>query len=132
MRGRRRISGGRVTIPRDGLGTWLAAEHMAKSGGGSNVLISLNMGSEGLLDYVAEVRREHGEGPLFPRLNPNRDGRRGDPASRMVSRWMRNKLGIKDERIAPNHSWRHTFESIHRNYRQPHHGPLQRRRRNRR
>ncbi len=81
MRGRRRISGGRVTIPRDGLGTWLPAEHMAKSGGGSNVLISLNMGSEGLLDYVAEVRREHGEGPLFPRLNPNRDGRRGDPAS---------------------------------------------------
>ena len=63
---------------------------------------------EGFLEYAESVRREHGEGPLFPQLNPNQDGRRGDPASRMISKWMRNKLEIKDrttlksnERAAP-------------------------------
>src|ERR1700730_3093525 len=70
---------------------------------------------EGFLDYVDSVRREFGEGPLFPMLKPDRDGRRGNPASRRISKWMRNKLKIKDKRIAPNHSWRHTFESVHRN-----------------
>jgi integrase len=74
---------------------------------------------EGFLDFVAEVCREYGEGPLFPMLQPDRDGRRGNPASRQISRWMRNKLKIKDTRIAPNHSWRHTFESVHRNDLEP-------------
>jgi integrase len=74
---------------------------------------------EGFLDFVAEVRRKYGDGPLFPMLQPDRDGRRGNPASRQISRWMRNKLKIKDKRIAPNHSWRHTFESVHRNELEP-------------
>jgi integrase len=66
---------------------------------------------EGLLDYVRSLPA----GPLFPELIPNRDGKRGDPASRRISKWMRHKLKIEDKRIAPNHSWRHTFETIHRN-----------------
>ncbi len=74
---------------------------------------------EGFLDYVDSVRREFGEGPLFPMLKPDRDGRRGNPASRRISKWMRNKLKIKDKRIAPNHSWRHTFEFVHRNELEP-------------
>lgn len=32
---------------------------------------------------------------------------------------MRDKLKIEDKRIAPNHSWRHTFESVHRNEMEP-------------
>jgi hypothetical protein len=52
-------------------------------------------------------------------LKPDRDGRRGNPASRKISKWMRDKLRIKDKRIAPNHSWRHTFESAHRNELEP-------------
>jgi integrase len=32
---------------------------------------------------------------------------------------MRNKLKIEDKRIAPNHSWRHTFETVHRNELEP-------------
>jgi integrase len=75
--------------------------------------------AEGFLDYVESIRRQHGEGPLFPMLRPDRDGRRGNPASRKVSRWMRDKLKITDNRIAPSHSWRHTFESIHRNEMEP-------------
>jgi integrase len=74
---------------------------------------------EGFLDYVDSVRREFGEGPLFPMLKPDRDGRRGNPASRKISKWMRDKLKIEDKRIAPNHSWRHTFESTHRNELEP-------------
>lgn len=74
---------------------------------------------EGFLDYVDSVRRGFGEGPLFPMLKPDRDGRRGNPASRKISKWLREKLQIKDKRIAPNHSWRHTFESVHRNELEP-------------
>jgi integrase len=75
--------------------------------------------AEGFLDYVESVRRQYSDGPLFPMLRPDRDGRRGNPASRRISKWMRNKLKIKDKRIAPNHSWRHSFESIHRNELEP-------------
>ena len=75
--------------------------------------------ADGFLDYVTEVRRECGDRPLFPMLKPDRDGRRGNPASRRISKWMRTKLKIKDKRIAPNHSWRHTFESVHRNELEP-------------
>jgi integrase len=75
--------------------------------------------AEGFLDYWQGVRREYGEGPLFPTLRPDRDGRRGNPASRKISKWMRDKLKIEDKRIAPNHSWRHTFESVHRNELEP-------------
>jgi integrase len=70
---------------------------------------------EGFLSYVEEIRRKHGDGPLFPMITPNKDGRRGTPASNNVSKWLRNKLKIPDPKIAPNHSWRHTFETIHRN-----------------
>jgi integrase len=75
--------------------------------------------AEGFLDYLESIRRQYGDGPLFPMLKPDRDGRRGNPASRRTSKWMRNKLKIKDKRIAPNHSWRHTFESVHRNELEP-------------
>jgi len=70
---------------------------------------------EGFLSYVEEIRRKHGDGPLFPMITPNKDGRRGTPASNKVSKWLRDKLKIPDRKIAPNHSWRHTFETIHRN-----------------
>src|SRR5260370_41688487 len=38
--------------------------------------------AEAFLDYVESIRRQYGDGPLFPRLKPDRDGRRGDLASR--------------------------------------------------
>ena len=56
---------------------------------------------------------------MFPMLKPDRDGRRGTPASNKVSKWLRKNLKIEDSRIAPNHSWRHTFESVHRNEMEP-------------
>jgi hypothetical protein len=45
--------------------------------------------AEGFLDYLDSVRRQYGNGPLFPMLRPDRDGRRGTPASNRVSKWMR-------------------------------------------
>jgi integrase len=70
--------------------------------------------AEGFLDYVDMVRRDCGEGPLFPNLRPNRNGRRSTPASNAVSKWMRNRLS---RRIGPNHSWRHLFQTVHRRLR---------------
>ena len=81
--------------------------------------ITLGSDCARFLDYVESIRRQFGDGPLFPMLKPDRDGRRGNPASRRISKWMRNKLKIKDKRIAPNHSWRHTFDSVHRNELEP-------------
>jgi integrase len=75
--------------------------------------------AQGFIDYVESIRRRYGDGPLFPMLKPDRDGRRGNPASRKISKWMRDKLKINDNRIAPNHSWRHTFETVHRNEMEP-------------
>jgi len=75
--------------------------------------------AEGFLDYWRSVRRDYGEGPLFPMIKPDRDGRRGTPASNRVSKWLRKKLKLTDPKIAPNHSWRHTFEHVHRNEMEP-------------
>jgi integrase len=76
--------------------------------------------AEGFLDYVESIRHQYGDdAPLFPTLKPDRDGRRGTPASNRVSKWLRKKLKITDRRIAPNHSWRHTFETVHRNEMEP-------------
>jgi integrase len=69
---------------------------------------------EGFLGFVAEVHRDYGDGPLFPMIRPNRDGRRSTPASNAVSKWLRNTLRVTDPRIGPNHSWRHLFATVHR------------------
>jgi integrase len=67
---------------------------------------------EGFADYIAGLPEN---GPLFPHLKPDRFGRRGGNGSKRVQRWVRNKVGIKDKRKAPSHSWRHRFRSILRN-----------------
>ena len=63
--------------------------------------------SEGFLAYVNALPAGS---PLFPDVR--RDalfGLMGTEASRRVSRWLKVRLKITDERISPNHSWRHTF-----------------------
>jgi integrase len=62
--------------------------------------------------YVQELPQN---GPLFPRLTPDMFGRRGGNGSKRVQRWVRDRVGIKDKRKAPSHSWRHRFRSIVRN-----------------
>ena len=64
---------------------------------------------EGFLEYVGGLPRT---GPLFPSLGTDYFGRRGGIATKRVSRWLHDAVGIpKDRRIAPSHSWRHRFIS---------------------
>jgi integrase len=67
--------------------------------------------AEGFLDYVASLPKG---GPLFPDMAPDKFGRRGGNATKIIGRWVR-KQGIADARKAPNHSWRHRFKDECRN-----------------
>jgi len=65
----------------------------------------------GILDMV----KQRGPGPLF--YVPNDDPR--EPSSTQwgnvrakVGEWVRNKVGIEDERLQPNHAWRHRFSTV--------------------
>lgn len=73
--------------------------------------------AEGFLEYVQGLPAG---GPLFPDLKPGKTyGKRGDRASKVVSRWVRMSLGITDKRIGPNHAWRHRMATLHRAARIP-------------
>jgi integrase len=67
--------------------------------------------AEGFLEYVASLPKD---GPLFPDMAPDKFGRRGGNATKIIGRWVR-KQGITDPRKAPNHSWRHRFKDECRN-----------------
>src|SRR5262249_52054170 len=45
----------------------------------------------------------------YPKLTPDRFGKRGGNGSKTIGRWVRTRVGITDPRKAPNHSWRHRF-----------------------
>ncbi|WP_225767916.1 DUF6538 domain-containing protein [Inquilinus sp. Marseille-Q2685] len=67
--------------------------------------------SEGFLDYA------HGlpaDGPLFPDITLDKYGLRGSTAANALRSWVRG-LGITDDRISPNHSWRHRVKDLLRN-----------------
>jgi integrase len=66
---------------------------------------------EGFLGFVETVR----SGPLFAALRPDKFGRRGGTGTKQLGRWVRS-LGIVDERIQPNHSWRHRMRTLGRRY----------------
>ena len=60
--------------------------------------------------FLVHVHALPNGSPLFPDIRPDAVfGRRGTTAQKKVSRWLRQTLGIKDTRVAPNHSWRHWF-----------------------
>ncbi|WIJ25055.1 hypothetical protein [Devosia sp. RR2S18] len=65
---------------------------------------------QGFLDFVASSK----QGPLFFDPNLARGGSEKNPQSKKIgeriSAWIR-KNGITDERLAPNHAWRHRFKT---------------------
>lgn len=63
------------------------------------------------LDFVRKVKK----GPLFADLPEDRFGSRGGNGTKVLGRWVRN-LGLKDERLAPNHSWRHRLKTLGRRH----------------
>lgn len=67
---------------------------------------------EGFLDFVASCPGKE----LFTDASPDRFGNRGGNATKVISRWVREKLSIIDPRISPSHSFRHRFSTLCRNY----------------
>lgn len=65
----------------------------------------------GFLVYVEGVK----PGPLFAKLSPDKFGKRGGNGTKMIGRWVRG-LGLIDERLAPNHSWRHRMKTLGRRF----------------
>ena len=74
--------------------------------------------AEGFLEYVESIKKEYGDGPLFPQVSLDAYGRRNGKVSKPISKWLRNVVGIKDPR-KPFHSHRHTATSYLRNTRLP-------------
>ena len=66
---------------------------------------------EGFLAFVESVR----SGPLFVGLRPDKFGNRGGSGTKQLGRWVR-LLGIEDERVQPNHGWRHRMRTLGRRH----------------
>jgi integrase len=74
--------------------------------------------AEGFLEYVESIKKEYGDGPLFPQVSLDAYGRRNGKVSKPISKWLRNVVGIRDPN-KPFHSHRHTATSFLRNTRLP-------------
>lgn len=70
---------------------------------------------EGFLDFVAACK----DSDLFSDATPDRFGNRGGNATKVISRWVREKLGITDPRISPSHSFSHRFSTSCKNFNVP-------------
>ncbi len=68
--------------------------------------------ADGFVDYAQTIV---GDAPLFPDKQADKFGQRGGRAWNVVGQWVRDVVHITDERIAPNHSWRHRMEDELRN-----------------
>jgi hypothetical protein len=71
--------------------------------------------AEGFIEYLLSLP----PGPLFSAFSLGHDNRRGDAASREISEWIRDDLGIRDPspklRYKPNHSFRNYVKTQWRN-----------------
>ncbi len=69
---------------------------------------------QGFVDWF----RSRPSGPLFVDMRLHRQGAT-PPAERVgqhLSKWVRDDIGIDDERVSPNHGWRHRFKTLSRSY----------------
>jgi integrase len=64
------------------------------------------------LDFVSRSKSRD----LFSDATPDRFGNRGGNATKVISRWVREKLEITDSRISPSHSFRHRFSTLCKNF----------------
>lgn len=63
--------------------------------------------AEGFLDHVHALPAGS---PLWPDIKPDVFGTRKGTATKRHGRWVRQRVGITDERKDPAHAWRHLFE----------------------
>lgn len=63
---------------------------------------------EGFLEFVSLCPNKD----IFADATPDRFGNRGGNATKVISRWVRQKLNITDPNISPSHSFRHRFATL--------------------
>jgi integrase len=82
-----------------------------KDGEEREVALHPHLIEQGFLDFVQTRQGKR----LFYDPNKSRGGSPAHPqsakAGERVAKWIRDKVGIADPRIAPNHAWRHLFRS---------------------
>ncbi|WP_428378215.1 tyrosine-type recombinase/integrase [Lichenicoccus sp.] len=95
-------------------GVWFIAVHeddadkIVKSGQRRNVPIHSALIREGFLTYAHSLPDP--SAPLFPDKGLDAHGNRGGRGWNVTGKWIRDTIGIDDERKAPNHSFRHRWE----------------------
>jgi integrase len=87
----------------------------SKTGNYREVPLHDDLVEQGLLDYVAS----RGRRPLFYDPKRSRGGQDAGKHFRKVgerlAEWIRSeKVGVTDQKVAPNHGWRHRFSSMAR------------------
>jgi integrase len=98
-------------------GVWfMAVKHDPENGKASknslprNVPMHPSLIEEGFLAYALGIKDKAGDVTLFPDKKPDKYGRLGGRAWNLVGTWVREVVGLKDPKKAPNHSWRHRME----------------------
>lgn len=95
-------------------GVWTV--HITPEAGGTKtneartVPLHEHLVEQGFLDAI----KDKPDGPLFYNPDPMATSARGQhkQVGTFLAGWFRNKVGIADEAIMPNHAWRHTFKGI--------------------
>ena len=95
---------------------WITPEAgTVKDGNSRYVPIHPHLVQQGFVDFV----RSGKSGPLFFSEDRKRGGSLENPTSKKVGErlaaWIRAE-GLSDERVAPNHAWRHRFKTKAREY----------------
>lgn len=98
-------------------GVWfMAVKHDPENGKSSknslprNVPMHPSLIEEGFLAHALSIKDKAGDVSLFPDKKPDKYGRLGGRAWKLVGRWVHDVVGLKDPEKAPNHSWRHRME----------------------
>ncbi|MCJ2126652.1 site-specific integrase [Methylobacterium sp. J-077] len=87
-------------------------KNLKTSGSKRKIPIHPKLIEEGFLEFVSACRGRY----LFEDATPDRFGSRGGNATKVLSRWVRKNLKIIDQRISPNHSFRHRFSTLCKNH----------------
>lgn len=73
------------------------------------------------MEFVEWAHRKKGDAPLFYAVERQRKADRRNPTYTSVGNkladWVRNRLDIKNPKVAPNHGWRHRFKTVARKVR---------------
>ena len=87
------------------------AGHLKTSGSERAVPLHPALSRAGFLEWTSKLPK----GPLFSDLTPDKFGKRGGNATKILGKWVRG-LGLVDPRLSPSHSWRHRFKTLCRRF----------------